>query len=128
METKCWDPPSFSSRQSLGFWWRKIWKLRLPPKVRIFMWKASRDFLPTEVNLLAHHIPIRGACSLCNFHYASTTHCLIFCLVVKEVWKNTPFWFCLKNHQDATFIECAIYIYISTIFSLEDFELFAIIC
>ncbi|XP_075499819.1 uncharacterized protein LOC142538372 [Primulina tabacum] len=126
LETGSWETPPFNSRQPLGTWWRKIWKLRLPPKVRIFMWKASRDIIPTDVNLLSHHIPTHGSCSMCNFHYASTSHCLLFCLAIKDVWKNTSFWYCLKKHRDAFFLDCALYV--SKRFNQEEFELFVTLC
>ncbi|XP_073041972.1 uncharacterized protein [Primulina eburnea] len=90
------------------------------------MWKASKDIIPTDVNLLSHHIPILGTCSLCNYHYASTSHCLLFCLAIKDVWKHTPFWYCLKKHRDASFLDCALYV--AKRFNQEEFELFVILC
>lgn len=29
-------------------WWKRLWSLRLPSKVRIFCWKACRGILPTR--------------------------------------------------------------------------------
>lgn len=126
VDTNCWSTPSNTSRHPLSSWWKTLWNLRLPPKIRIFMWKASRDFIPTEVNLMSHHISIIGQCSLCRFHCASTSHCLIFCNAVKHVWKKTSFWGCLKSHSNAKFLDCAIYM--SKICNQDDFELFVTLC
>lgn len=83
---------------------------KITTKNPYFPGKASRDFIPTEVNLMSHHISILGECSSCRFHRASTRHCLIFCNVGKHVWKKTSFWGCLKSHSNANFL---IVLYIS---------------
>ncbi|TQD80283.1 hypothetical protein C1H46_034181 [Malus baccata] len=31
--------------------WRSVWKAKIPPKVKVFVWKASQSILPTKVNL-----------------------------------------------------------------------------
>ena len=38
---------SSSSPMSPNNIWKKIWKLQVPNKVRHFLWRAVRDFLPT---------------------------------------------------------------------------------
>ncbi|KAH9671373.1 reverse transcriptase domain-containing protein [Citrus sinensis] len=50
MRIKHPDWPS-SSSSNLGQW-NLIWSLELPEKIKIFMWKATRNFLPTAENLL----------------------------------------------------------------------------
>jgi hypothetical protein len=35
-----------TSNQSI--WWKKLWKLRVPPKIRIFWWRAMNNYLPTK--------------------------------------------------------------------------------
>lgn len=35
------------SMQSDFFWWKILWQLRLPSKIKIFLWKASKNFIPT---------------------------------------------------------------------------------
>jgi hypothetical protein len=35
-----------------GTWvWRKLWKLKIPPKIRIFWWRVIQNFLPTKMEL-----------------------------------------------------------------------------
>lgn len=86
-ESKCLDPPLFQSVQPNQQWWNNLWKLNIPPKIRIFVWRASMDFIPTAINLLNHHVPINDLCSLCKFPYATTSNCLLFCPAIRHIWK-----------------------------------------
>ena len=40
--------PSSSVSGSNGLVWKKIWKMRVPNKIRHFIWRAARDALPTK--------------------------------------------------------------------------------
>lgn len=42
------DPSRSNSNSSL---WKSLWTLDLPEKIKIFMWKASKNILPTAENL-----------------------------------------------------------------------------
>lgn len=60
-------------------WWNLVWKLNIPPKIRIFFWRDSWDFIPTASNLRMKHVPTDVFCYLCRFDQATTCHCLFFC-------------------------------------------------
>lgn len=106
--------------------WNKIWKVRIPPKIRIFLWRAMRDFISSHANLKSHHVLTDPSCSFCKFHYASTSHTLIFCPMVVHIWKDSIFWTHLKLLKDASFFECVDYLSSKT--ERDDFALFSIIC
>ena len=42
--------PSFSEPS----WWSILWKLNLPPKVKLFAWRLASNWLPTMINLQRH--------------------------------------------------------------------------
>ena len=44
--------PSSSTGEGDKGLWNGIWKLRVPPKVRHFLWRVVCDALPTKINLL----------------------------------------------------------------------------
>lgn len=101
-------PPSSSSAAAKTSWRTLIWSLRIPPKVRIFLWRAFNDFIPTELNLLRHHVPTSGNCILCGAFMASSSHCLIFCHRIRKLWKSTPLWIFLKHQQHLSLLDCGI--------------------
>ena len=80
--------PSSSSSGNPGLVWKKIWKMRVPNKIRHFIWRAAKDSLPTKQNLKARHIPIDEVCDGCGEHTESTVHCLWLCDQVRSVWMS----------------------------------------
>ena len=46
--------------------WKSIWKIRAPPKIKHFMWRAAKDSLPSKQNIARRKIPIDETCSLCE--------------------------------------------------------------
>lgn len=36
--------------------WNRVWKLGVPPKVKVFWWRVLQDFLPTKSVLHHRHI------------------------------------------------------------------------
>ena len=66
--------------------WKKIWHLNIPPKVKIFAWRACLDALPTMVNLKKRGIDENGLCPCCGSELEAISHSLIHCEVAKRVW------------------------------------------
>ena len=38
--------------------WRKLWRLNVPPKVRMFLWRACSNVLPTRENLHRRRVQV----------------------------------------------------------------------
>ena len=68
--------PNSSSSGSNGLVWKKIWKMRVPNKIRHFIWCAAKDSLPTKQNLKAQHLPIGKEYDGYGEHTESIMHCL----------------------------------------------------
>ena len=43
--------PSSSSLDNNGLVWKKIWKIRIPNKIRHLIWRVAKDSLPIKQNL-----------------------------------------------------------------------------
>ncbi|KAK2648902.1 hypothetical protein Ddye_016391 [Dipteronia dyeriana] len=46
--------------------WKVIWRLRIPSKIKMFIWKACRNWIPTLFNLAGRGIPSDGTCLVCS--------------------------------------------------------------
>lgn len=58
------------------FFWKQIWKPRLPPKVRIFAWRLGHDLLPTKLKIAAINKDANSACPRCNLTSETTIHAI----------------------------------------------------
>lgn len=86
-----YEQPSSCSDPHQKSWWKFLWWLSIPPKVRIFWWRAFNNIIPTEQNLLAHHVPVTERCTMCQFNWDTSIHALFSCPKVKSCWKRTGF-------------------------------------
>ena len=59
--------------------WNLVWKVKIPLKIGIFVWKDMHDSIPTFLNLCNRGINVHGACPLCNSEDESTTHLFLYC-------------------------------------------------
>ncbi|KAK3222937.1 hypothetical protein Dsin_009962 [Dipteronia sinensis] len=54
--------PSCSGLNPSVSWWKFLWRLCLPIKIKIFIWKACNDWIPTNVNLDVHGVKVDKFC------------------------------------------------------------------
>ncbi|KAL5570726.1 hypothetical protein UlMin_020323 [Ulmus minor] len=78
LANQCRSVPS-SSTVSLNSWWKRFWRLRIPSKIRVFIWKAFHNWIPSSVNLASHGVPSPKRCSICNETDDTTLHALWGC-------------------------------------------------
>ncbi|CAL2232092.1 unnamed protein product [Prunus armeniaca] len=71
--------------------WKKIWKVRVPPKVRIFIWRALLNILPTKDNLGHRGISELGGCVFCGAD-ETVVHVLLQCPMAIASWSLFPAW------------------------------------
>jgi hypothetical protein len=68
--------------------WRKIWGAKVPPKVRVFWWRVSHDFIPSKANLHHRHIDKLAACEFCGAERETTFHALLECTYSRSFWSK----------------------------------------
>ena len=82
-----------SSGDSSSIIWKKLWKLKLPPKVKIFSWRACVNGLPVYVKMAEKGIHLSSDCPIFGEESESLTHALILCdfaLSVWSLWQDCP--------------------------------------
>jgi hypothetical protein len=62
-----------------------IWVIRLPLKIRIFLWQRIRGRLPTGVEVLKRNGPGDGRCPLCGPE-EDTNHIFVTCVSAQFLW------------------------------------------
>lgn len=63
---------------NLGFW-KNLWQLKFPPKVKDLIWRATTICLPTKMNLRRKHVLVNSACPFYDILNETTFHCLVAC-------------------------------------------------
>lgn len=77
---------SSSSSEFRVKFWKKLWGACVPRKVKICVWRACLDSLPTRLNLRKRKVMIEEVCVVCGGQVESTEHVLRDCTVAKAVW------------------------------------------
>ena len=81
--------------------WQSIWGLRIPNKVKNFLWHACREAIPTKANLKRRHITKNDRCERCRNEKETALHALWTCNELDSVWTQTE-W----SSQQASGVTC----------------------
>ena len=65
--------------------WEKLWKVNVPPKVKIFLWRLAQQSLPTADLLHHRNMSTITSCSFCGTEH-SWQHSLLHYNVTRCVW------------------------------------------
>ena len=69
--------------------WNLIWKVKIPPKIGIFVWKVMHDSIPTFLNLCNRGINVHSRCPLCNSEDESTIHLFLYWPFARAIWHGS---------------------------------------
>ena len=97
-------PSGFGLSSSIS-WWKFLWRLRIPPKVKLFIWKAVHNWIPTAINLISHGIKIDPLCRICLKKVESSIHVLWCCPRLKDVRNGCLFVTDGKNMESMSFFD-----------------------
>ena len=90
--------------------WRKLWRLNLPPKIKIFAWKACINSLPTMEAINQRGISHSKTCPVCKNEAESIYHALLDCVfssLVWNLWLENP----LNSHGiKLSFLDSSIFV------------------
>lgn len=68
--------------------WKMIWKLKVPPKIRVFWWRVIHEFLPARKILHGRHMEPIANCELCGADEETIRHVLCDCTIAREFWEH----------------------------------------
>lgn len=81
-----------SSPEHTKLVWKQKWKLAVPSEIKNFLWRACRNALPTNANLVQRYVMTDSRCCVCNSHDENVLHCLWSCPSLSTVWGEDPQW------------------------------------
>jgi hypothetical protein len=63
-----------------------LWKIKIPLKIKVFLWLLYREALLTKDNLVKRNWHGNELCSFCNNH-ESIQHLFFECVLAKYIWR-----------------------------------------
>ncbi|KAA3464007.1 reverse transcriptase [Gossypium australe] len=82
------DPTAYALQSNYRDFYRKLWRIDLPIKIKIFIWKSSWNYLATKVNMLIRRLATSSLCPHCGVAEETMNHLFRVCPVSEEVWRN----------------------------------------
>ena len=113
-----------SKRNQHWQFWRVLWKLKIPHKVKIHLWRACLNILPTRLSLCRQRVLSDPTCPICNSEDETTTHALWSCPYAGSVWALAPGAFQKMPLVDIDFFLFSSKIFIDT--AREQLEIWAV--
>ena len=90
--------------------WRTIWNLAIPNKLKTFTWRACRDILPMKNNLCCRGVLDNAKCEACGLTAETSGHLFWDCIKAHEVWTATGIAFDTNGVHHSEFVDFLWYI------------------
>jgi ribonuclease HI len=68
--------------------WKSVWRLKIPSKIKIFLWRALHGILPLKSILVNRHVGTSGQCPICSIAPEDIMHLLFQCDIVRQLWTS----------------------------------------
>ncbi|KAJ9176771.1 hypothetical protein P3X46_012050 [Hevea brasiliensis] len=78
-----------SSQVAVEVFWKSVWKIHLPPKLKIFLWSLLHDKLPTNDLIHARLPHFDPNCRFCG-EVENVKHLLFSCHHAASIWIDSP--------------------------------------
>ena len=75
-----------SNSNNLRSFWKGIWNMRIPNKIKNFCWRACTESLPTLVNLHRRNVVNSPVCNSCDLNRETVLHALWECDQIQICW------------------------------------------
>jgi hypothetical protein len=89
LEEKTQIQGSSSDKSRLHAFWKALWRVTVPSKIKTFMWRACTSILPTKTNLFRRGVVHSYYCPVCNDHAETVLHSLWDCEYAQTAWLNS---------------------------------------
>jgi hypothetical protein len=67
--------------------WRRLWKLDVLPRVRVFWWRVLKGIISDYATLTRRHVRVLSTCPVCKSTSENLLHALVECSHAQQFWK-----------------------------------------
>lgn len=68
--------------------WNLIWNLSVPHRVKLHLWRACRNTLPTKDQLSKRRVNCGSFCTRCSQAIENTWHIFVSCPLAVQYWRK----------------------------------------
>ena len=68
--------------------WKRLWKLDVPGKIKIFGWRALLGLIPCRAILANRHISNVSGCPVCQNAMEDIRHIIFTCDRARAIWRS----------------------------------------
>uniref|UniRef100_A0A803QFX1 Reverse transcriptase zinc-binding domain-containing protein n=1 Tax=Cannabis sativa TaxID=3483 RepID=A0A803QFX1_CANSA len=106
-------------------WWNDLWKLKIPQKVKIFLWRMYHRALPANSQLIKRNIPVQPICHRCGEAMETPKHALVFCSSLLPIWSELRVWSQFNRCRNGPLAELLVCLF--SMIEQSKFELLAMV-
>lgn len=66
--------------------WNKIWRLNIPHKIRVFLWRLCRNNIPVRNRLRYKGVDVSILCPMCDNDVEHLLHVFFDCQFASQCW------------------------------------------
>ncbi|KAL9676543.1 hypothetical protein QQ045_004757 [Rhodiola kirilowii] len=77
-----------SDKSNLKLFWKRVWRVKVQNKAKIFMWKLFHNTVPISANLIRRGCTVDPHCVVCGYRVEDGVHVFLNCWWAKEFWKR----------------------------------------
>ncbi|KAA3467359.1 reverse transcriptase [Gossypium australe] len=77
-----------SNEEDYENFYKSLWPLNIPEKIKIHVWKLFNNLLPHSSNLVKRMLAVESVCPLCRVELEDSSHLMWSCGVLKCVWSH----------------------------------------
>nr|POE71273.1 hypothetical protein CFP56_73265 [Quercus suber] len=97
VEDEAKEEPSTLDLTTTRRFWKGVWSLRVPNRIKTVLWRAGSDSPPSKANLKKRKIATNDLCPGCKLVGETTLHALWSCTVLALVWATKFAWLVEKT-------------------------------
>ncbi|KAF4381365.1 hypothetical protein G4B88_030272 [Cannabis sativa] len=98
-------PTRHCNMEGIHKWWKMIWSMQLPPRMKLFSWRVCHNWLPAKTNLLHRGMHVNPICESCGNNAETLTHVLWSCAKSKVVLKLIPLYKKWESVRDGSMFD-----------------------
>lgn len=66
--------------------WKRLWKVKVPSKIRVFAWRLALNSIPVNAVLKSRNMAKSAVCKICGAEKDTWRHALFVCNMSRCVW------------------------------------------